>query len=119
MLKQNSSWSQMIFNARLERFCLVMMALIVMLLFFEKAAFASSDDLPWNTALQKLVNALSGKTAMLISMIGIFFAGGMLIFGGDLGNFGKSLMMVVLVGSMMGGLSSVVGMFMSEGALLL
>lgn len=84
------------------------------------AALASENDLPWNSALEKLVNAFSGKTALLVSMVGIFFAGGMLIFGGDLGNFGKMVMMVVLVGSMMGALSSIASKFIStEGALLL
>ena len=83
-------------------------------------AMASESDLPWNTALEKLVNAFSGKTALLISMVGIFFAGGMLIFGGDLGNFGKMVMMVVLVGSMMGALSSLASKFITvEGCLVL
>ena len=81
---------------------------------------ASESDLPWNTALEKLVNDFSGKTALLISMVGIFFAGGMLIFGGDLGNFGKMVMMVVLVGSMMGALSSLASKFITvEGCLVL
>ena len=84
------------------------------------AAFASQNDLPWNTALDKLVNAFSGRTALLVSMIGIFFAGGMLIFGGDLGNFGKMVMMIVLVGSMMGALSTVASTFITtEGCLIL
>ena len=84
------------------------------------AALASQNDLPWNTALDKLVNAFSGRTALLVSMIGIFFAGGMLIFGGDLGNFGKMVMMIVLVGSMMGALSTVASTFITtEGCLIL
>ena len=84
------------------------------------AALASQNDLPWNTALDKLVNAFSGRTALLVSMVGIFFAGGMLIFGGDLGNFGKMVMMIVLVGSMMGALSTVASTFITtEGCLIL
>ena len=75
--------------------------------------------LPWNTALERLVNAFSGRTALLVSMIGIFFAGGMLIFGGDLGNFGKMVMMIVLVGSMMGALSTIASNFITtEGCLI-
>ena len=93
---------------------------LVMLCCFPVAALASQNDLPWNTALDKLVNAFSGRTALLVSMIGIFFAGGMLIFGGDLGNFGKMVMMIVLVGSMMGALSTVASTFIStEGCLIL
>ena len=104
-----------------ERRATVFMAVFLMaMLCMPMAALANQNDLPWNTALEKLINALSGKTALFISMVGIFFAGGMLIFGGDLGNFGKMVMMVVLVGSMMGALSNIASKFITtEGALLL
>ena len=93
---------------------------LVALLCTPITALASQNDLPWNTALDKLVNAFLGKTALLVSMIGIFFAGGMLIFGGDLGNFGKMVMMIVLVGSMMGALSTVASTFITtEDCLIL
>jgi len=100
--------------------CFVVALVAAFVLLLEVSAYAGDGaDLPWNTGLDKLTQALSGKTALYISMIGIFFAGGMLIFGGDLGNFGKTLMMVVLVGCMMGGISSIVGAFIKTGALLL
>ncbi|MBQ7262424.1 MAG: TrbC/VirB2 family protein [Synergistaceae bacterium] len=103
-----------------QRQLILMGAFVMMFMMTPLAAMASENDLPWNSALEKLINALSGKTALLVSMVGIFFAGGMLIFGGDLGNFGKMVMMVVLVGSMMGALSSIASKFIStEGALLL
>ena len=97
---------------------LVVGLLMVCLAVADVAAASEGSDLPWNSGLEKLTNALSGKTALFISMIGIFFAGGMLIFGGDLGNFGKSVMMVVLVGSMLGALANVANAFISTGALL-
>ena len=113
----NSSISKRLFEHRTAVFTAVF---ILALLCSAPAAMASESDLPWNTALEKLVNAFSGKTALLISMVGIFFAGGMLIFGGDLGNFGKMVMMVVLVGSMMGALSSLASKFITvEGCLVL
>ncbi|MBR1602989.1 MAG: TrbC/VirB2 family protein [Synergistaceae bacterium] len=93
---------------------------VMMLLCIPMAAFAKTDSVAWNTGVEKLIDALSGKTALLISMVGLFFAGGMLIFGGQLGGFGRSVMMVVLVGSMLGALTSVVKLFVSsEGMLLL
>ena len=107
MNKQFSLW---LFERRAAIFAVV---ILVALLCTPMAALASTNDLPWNTALDKLVNAFSGKTALLVSMIGIFFAGGMLIFGGDLGNFGKMVMMIVLVGSMMGALSTVASTFIT------
>ena len=72
-----------------RRVAFLTVVVLVAILCSPMAALASNNDLPWNTALERLVNAFSGRTALLVSMIGIFFAGGMLIFGGDLGNFGK------------------------------
>lgn len=106
-------------RAFITRTCLVFSCVLLVLCVMEVAAFASDGaDLPWNTGLDKLTKALSGKTALFISMIGIFFAGGMLIFGGDLGNFGKSIMMVVLVGCVLGGLTAVTNAFITTGAVL-
>lgn len=102
------------------KLCIVVGFLLAFICVSEVTALASDGgDLPWNTGLEKLTKALSGKMALFISMVGIFFAGGMLLFGGDLGNFGKMIMMVVLVGCMMGGLASVVGAFISTGSMLL
>ena len=113
----NFSISKWLFKYRSAIFTLVFLLAV---LCSAPAALASESDLPWNSALEKLINAFSGKTALLISMVGILFAGGMLIFGGDLGNFGKMVMMVVLVGSMMGALSSIASKFITvEGALVL
>ena len=103
-----------------RRIAILAVVVLVVMLCSPVAALASQNDLPWNTALDKLINAFSGRTALLVSMVGIFFAGGMLIFGGDLGNFGKMVMMIVLVGSMMGALSTVASTFITtEGCLIL
>lgn len=112
----NGSISKWLFKYRSAIF----MAVFLLAVLCSAPALASESDLPWNSALEKLINAFSGKTALLVSMVGIFFAGGMLIFGGDLGNFGKMVMMVVLVGSMMGALSSLASKFITvEGCLVL
>ena len=113
----NKNFSMWLFE---RRTAILAVVVLVAMLCSPIAAFASNNDLPWNTALERLVNAFSGRTALLVSMIGIFFAGGMLIFGGDLGNFGKMVMMIVLVGSMMGALSTIASNFIStEGCLIL
>ncbi len=88
--------------------------------FMSAPAYASvSVSVPWNSSLSTLISALSGRTALYISMVGLFFAGGILIFGGDLGNFGRMVMMVVLVGSTLTGLVSLIETFLSSGALLM
>ena len=99
---------------------LLFLALLALFIFASESISLASDgdSLPWNSGLDKLTKALSGKTALMVSMVGVFFAGGMLLFGGDLGGFGKTIMMVVLVGSMLGGLNAVVTAFITTGALL-
>lgn len=73
---------------------------------------------PWDTALTKLVDAFSGKTAMLITAIGLFVLAGMAIFGGDLGVVGKGLMMVIISGSLLTGLMKVMDFFFGKGCCL-
>lgn len=112
------SLSEFLFNQRKAVFVTVF--LVAMLCLPIGALANDGGNLPWNTGLEKLINAFSGKTALLISMFGLFFAGGMLMFGGDLGTFGQRMMMIVLIGSALGGLTSIVTNLVSaEGCLLI
>lgn len=52
--------------------------------------------LPWNTPLETLGNSLTGSLAKAIGVIAIAGAGGMLAFGGELSDFTKRILMVVL-----------------------
>ena len=81
-------------------------------------ASVNESSLPWNSGMANLISAFSGQTALYVSMVGLFFAGGLLIFGGDLGNFGRMVMMVVLVGSTLTGLNALINQFLTAGALL-
>lgn len=80
---------------------------------------SAAADVPWDSALKTLVDVISGPTALYISMIGLFFAGGILIFGGELGGFTRMVMMVVLVGSMLTGISNLIVKFINSGCVLL
>ena len=71
----------------------------------------ATASVPWENALSRLIQALTGKTALYISMIGLFFAGGILIFGGEIGSFTRMVMMVVLVGSMLTGVANLIMKF--------
>ena len=73
----------------------------------------TTGGVPWEAALTRLISTLSGNTALYISMIGLFFAGGILIFGGEMGSFTRMVMMVVLVGSMLAGVGSLVMKFVA------
>jgi type IV secretion system protein TrbC len=52
--------------------------------------------LPWEGPLTQLQNSLTGPVAKSIGIIALAAAGGMLAFGGELGDFTKRILMVVL-----------------------
>ena len=56
----------------------------------------AATTLPWDGALGTLAATLTGNTAKIISIIAIFVAGVALIFGEDLGQFARRLLMIVI-----------------------
>jgi type IV secretion system protein TrbC len=76
-------------------------------LFFCGAAQA----LPWEGPLETLQTSLTGPVAKAIGVIALAASGGMLAFGGELSEFTKRMMMVVLALSVMLLASSFMSMF--------
>ena len=62
---------------------------------------AHAQDLPWNGPLEQIQNSLTGPVARAIGVVALAASGGMLAFGGELGDFTKRIMMVVLALSVM------------------
>ena len=58
-------------------------------------------QLPWEQPLTALQNSLTGPVAKAIGVIAMAISGGMLAFGGELNEFTKRIMMVVLALSVM------------------
>jgi type IV secretion system protein TrbC len=56
----------------------------------------SSGGLPWESPLQKLVTSLSGPVALGIAIIAMVAAGGALVFGGELSEFARKALLLVL-----------------------
>lgn len=61
------------------------------------AASAGGGGLPWESPLTKLKDSITGPVAIGISLIAITVSGAMLIFGGEINEFGRRMIMVVLV----------------------
>ena len=61
------------------------------------AAATTGGITEWETPLQKVVTSITGPVAFGISAIGVVVAGGMLIWGGEINEFGRRIIMVVLV----------------------
>lgn len=78
-------------------------AVVLLAALFPDLAHASSgaaddqENLPFIGVMEKLSDALTGPFAFAISVIGIVIAGAILIFGGDMNGFVRSLVFLVLV----------------------
>jgi type IV secretion system protein VirB2 len=81
-------------------------------------AFASSSggNLPWESPLQQIQQSITGPVAGFIALAAVAVAGGMLIFGGELNDFARRLMYVVLVAGILLGATQIVALFGSSGA---
>jgi type IV secretion system protein VirB2 len=69
----------------------------LLILISPEALAAGGGGLPWEQPMDTLRQSLSGPVALAVSIIAIVIAGGMLIFGGELSEFARRMVMVVLV----------------------
>jgi len=95
--------------------------LLVALLFspaliMEPAFAAGGGGLPWEGPLQQIQQSITGPVAGFIALAAVAVAGGMLIFGGELNDFARRLMYVVLVAGILLGATQIVALFGSTGA---
>ena len=78
------------------------MALLVMAFAFAATASAStSGTLPWEKPMTAIATSLTGPVAYAIGLIGIAIAGGAMLWGGELTEFGRRACMIGLVVSVL------------------
>ncbi|MGO8256422.1 conjugal transfer protein TrbC (plasmid) [Rhizobium ruizarguesonis] len=80
------------------------------------ALAGSGGSLPWEGPLEQIQQSITGPVAGYIALAAVAIAGGMLIFGGELNDFARRLMYVVLVAGILLGATTIVGLFGSTGA---
>jgi type IV secretory pathway VirB2 component (pilin) len=80
------------------------------------AGTASGGSLPYESWLTALRNSATGPVAFTLSIIGIIVAGGVLIFGGDLNGFFRTLIFVVLVMALLVGAQNMMTTFFGAAA---
>lgn len=106
----------------LNRNAVFWIGLVALLAFFMLApqhAFASEGtggSLPYESWLTNLRNSVTGPVAFALSIIGIVVAGGILIFGGELNGFFRTLIFIVLVMALLVGAQNMMGTFFGRGA---
>lgn len=80
------------------------------LLLLTDSAFASvggGGQLPYESWLVNLRNSVTGPVAFTLSIVGIVVAGGILIFGGELNAFFRTLIFIVLVMALLIGANNI------------
>lgn len=100
-----------------ERLCaLAISTLALGLLVADSALAAGGGGLPWEGPLQQVQQSITGPVAGFIALAAVAIAGGMLIFGGELNDFARRLMYVVLVAGILLGATQIVALFGATGA---
>jgi type IV secretion system protein VirB2 len=66
----------------------------------------------------QLQNSVTGPVAFSLSLIGIVVAGGVLIFGGDLNGFFRTLIFIVLVMALLVGAQNIMSTLFGKGAVI-
>ncbi|MFC5387592.1 TrbC/VirB2 family protein [Aquamicrobium segne] len=101
---------------RTVAFLTASLTVFLLSLFIEPALASGGGGLPWEGPLQQIQQSITGPVAGFIALAAVAVAGGMLIFGGELNDFARRLMYVVLVAGILLGATQIVGLFAASGA---
>src|SRR5258708_130424 len=83
---------------------LALAVMLVLLILLPDQALASTTGgagLPWETPLQKVRDSITGPVAYAMSLLGIVVTGAVLVFGGEINEFVRRVIMLILVVSLM------------------
>ena len=69
--------------------------------FTQRAHAAAAGNLPWEAPLTAIATSLTGPVAYAVGLIGIAIAGGTMLWGGELTEFGRRACMIGLVVSVL------------------
>lgn len=86
---------------------------------FPGAANAVGEAMPYEAGIDVLVTSLQGPVPFIISLVGIVACGAMLIFGGEISGFMRTMVFIVLVVSVIvqaSTLISILGLEWKPGA---
>ncbi|MEO9340933.1 TrbC/VirB2 family protein [Mesorhizobium sp. SB112] len=97
-------------------FSVCVLALPISMALIIPAFAASGGGLPWEAPLEQIQQSITGPVAGFIALTAVAVAGGMLIFGGELNDFARRLMYIVLVAGILLGATQIVALFGATGA---
>ncbi|GAA5098167.1 TrbC/VirB2 family protein [Bartonella acomydis] len=102
-MKLSSTQTKNNFHNHVMMFFLIVGVAIFLCLILGDIAHASDAtegggaSLPWEGPLQKLKKSISGPVAFVVSLLGLVAGGATLIFGGEISEFTKRIIYLVLV----------------------
>ncbi len=77
----------------------------------------TAQALPWESPLHRLASSLTGPVAQAVCLIAIVVCGLTLIFGGEMGEFAKrTIYLVIVIAFILGASGFISSMFDSNGA---
>ena len=88
-------------------YSIAVVALLILSADQAHAAVGAGGALPYETWLVNLRNSVTGPVAFTLSIVGSVVAGGILIFGGELNAFFRTLIFIVLVMALLVGANNV------------
>jgi len=84
------------------------------------AAAGTGPDMPWDSGLDKLVKNLTGKTALAVGVLAMFAASAALVFGGEMSEFTRRMILMILAVAVMVSGTSLINIFFGvTGALVI
>ena len=97
---------------------LPLLAVLTLLMLGNSEVFAAGTGggLPYESWMSDLRNSMTGPVAFTLSIVGIIVAGGVLIFGGELNAFFRTLVFLVLVMALLVGGNAMLTGFFGGGA---
>ncbi|TJW00062.1 MAG: conjugal transfer protein TrbC [Mesorhizobium sp.] len=95
---------------------IALLAAPIMLASVAPVLASSGGSLPWEGPLQQIQESITGPVAGAIALAAVAIAGGMLIFGGELNDFARRLVYIVLVAGILLGATNIIGLFGATGA---
>jgi type IV secretion system protein VirB2 len=92
--------------------------LVWMLSMFAHAAPTGGAGLPWEAALTQIYTSITGPVALSVAGIGFVSAGAILVFGGDVPEFGRRICYLSLVVALLVTAAGVINTLFGAGALV-
>jgi type IV secretion system protein TrbC len=83
-----------------------------------QAAASGGGGLPWETPLETLRDSITGPVAYAISLMGVVVAGATLVFGGEINDFVRRIIMLVLVISLIIFSTNILSTLFNAGAMI-